>query len=284
LEEVFALNIRREKMEQKNRVYLFISFLLSLTSFSFAFALSSPLPDEIARRSQIALFYQGKDMKARIYMRLLSRDGKERIREMTMLRKNLQEGGDQRYYIYFYQPADVRDTTFMVYKYPKKDDDRWLFIPALNLVKRIAAADKNSSFVGSDFSYEDVSGRDIEDDSFELIKEEPLGEADTYVLKAVPKDLRSANYSYKVSWIDKRSLLPIKEEYYDKRGSLYKLFTADEIKDVRGIPTITRRTMKNLQTGQGTEVVFREIEYNVGLEDEIFTERFLKKPPEKWIR
>lgn len=271
-------------MEQKNRAYLFISLLLSLTSLSFAFALSSPLPDEIARRSQIALFYPGKDMKARIYMRLLSRDGKERIREMTMLRKNLQEGGEQRYYIYFYQPADVRDTTFMVYKYPKKDDDRWLFIPALNLVKRIAAADKNSSFVGSDFSYEDISGRDIEDDSFELIKEEPLGEVDTYVLKAVPKDPRSANYSFKISWIDKKSLLPIKEEYYDKRGALYKLFTADDIKEVRGIPTIIKRTMKNLQTGQGTEVVLREIEYNVDLEDEIFTERFLKKPPGKWIK
>ncbi len=261
-----------------------LSILLSLIPIFYVFASNNPSPDEIARRSQIALFYPGKDMRARIYMRLISKDGKERIREMTMLRKNLQEGGEQRYYIYFYQPADVRDTTFMVYKYPKKDDDRWLFIPALNLVKRIAAADKNSSFVGSDFSYEDVSGRDIEDDSFDLIKEELLGEADTYVLKAVPKDLRSANYGFKTSWIDKKSFLPIKEEYYDKRGALYKLFTAEEIKEIKNIPTIIKRTMKNLQTGQGTEAVFREIEYNVGLEDEIFTERFLKKPPEKWIK
>lgn len=260
------------------------SILLSLISICYVFASSNPLPDEIARRSQIALFYPGKDMKARIYMRLLSRDGKERIREMTMLRKNLQEGGDQRYYIYFYQPADVRDTAFMVYKYPKKDDDRWLFIPALNLVKRIAVNDKNSSFVGSDFSYEDVSGRDIEEDSFEIIKEERLGEHDTFVLKATPKDPRSANYSYKTSWVDKKNLLPIKEEYYDKRGSLYKLFTADEVKEIKDIPAIIKRTMKNLQTGQSTEVVFQEVEYNVGLEDEIFTERFLKKPPEKWIK
>ena len=236
------------------------------------------------KRSQTAFFYPGKDMRVRINMRLVSRDGKERIREMTMLRKNIQEGGDQRYYIYFYQPADVRDTTFMVYKYPKRDDDRWLFIPALNLVKRIAAADRNSSFVGSDFSYEDISGRDLEEDSVEMLKEEQLGGSETYVIKSIPRDPRSVNYSFKTSWIDKKSLLPIKEEYYDKRGSIYKIFTAEEIKVAGDIPTITKRTMKNLQTGQSTEVVFLEVEYNIGLQDEIFTERYLRKPPEKWIR
>ena len=83
-----------------------------------------------------------------------------------MLRKNYGEaGGEQKFFMYFFQPADVKDMTFMVYKYPAKDDDRWLFVPAINMVRRIAAQDKTSSFVGSDFTYEDVSGRDLHDDT-----------------------------------------------------------------------------------------------------------------------
>src|SRR3990167_9516664 len=197
---------------------------------------------DIVRKSQLAFLYPGKDMKARVYMKLISKDGKERIREMTMLRKNYQEGGDQKYFIYFYQPQDVRDMTFMVYKYTGKDDDRWLFMPALNMVRRIAANDKRSSFVGSDFTYEDVSGRDIEDDNHSMAKEEKISDKDAYVIKSAPKDEKGADFSYKLSWIDKNSSLPLKEEYYDKRGELYKVFTAEEIKDIQGFPVITRRT------------------------------------------
>src|SRR3989337_973940 len=106
------------------------SLLCSLLPFKvFAFT-----ADEVMKKSQLVFLYPGKDMKARVYMKLISKDGRERVREMTMLRKNYQEGGDQKYFIYFYQPQDVRDMTFMVYKYPQKDDDRWLFMPALNMV------------------------------------------------------------------------------------------------------------------------------------------------------
>ena len=106
-------------------------------------------------------------------MRLISKGGQERIREMTMLRKNFGEiGGDQKYFMYFFQPADVKDMTFMVYKYHGKDADRWLFVPSISMVRRIAAKDKHSSFVGSDFTYEDVSGRNLQEDAHSIVKEE----------------------------------------------------------------------------------------------------------------
>ena len=238
---------------------------------------------DIMKKTQLAFLYPGKDMKVRVYMKLISKDGKERIREMTMLRKNYQEGGDQKYFIYFYQPADVRDMTFMVYKYTAKDDDRWIFMPALNMVRRIAANDKRSSFVGSDFTYEDVSGRDIEDDNHSIAKEEKIGDKDVSVIKSAPKDEKGADFSYKLSWIDKGSFLPLKEEYYDKRGELYKTFTADEIKDVQSFPVITKRTMKDEKTGHKTEVTYQKAEFNMGLDDDVFTERYLKKPLKKWI-
>ena len=258
--------------------YLIVLLVMFLPFKVFAFT-----ADEVMKKSQLVFLYPGKDMKTRVYMKLISKDGRERVREMAMLRKNYQEGGDQKYFIYFYQPQDVRDMTFMVYKYTGKDDDRWLFMPALNMVRRIAANDKRSSFVGSDFTYEDISGRDIEDDNHSMAKEEKISDKDAYVIKSAPKDEKGADFSYKLSWIDKNSSLPLKEEYYDKRGELYKVFTAEEIKDIQGFPVITRRTMKDMKTGHRTEVEFKKVEFNVGLEDDLFTERYLKKPLKKWI-
>lgn len=260
----------------KRLMLLLVLLLLPLEVFAIT-------ADEVMKKSQAAFLYPGKDFKARVMMKLVSKGGQERVREMTMLRKNFGEtGGDQKYFIYFFQPADVKDMTFMVYKYPKKDDDRWLFVPAISMVRRIAAQDKRSSFVGSDFTYEDVSGRDIEDDTHAISKEEKIGNNNCFVVKSTPKT-GDVDYSYKLSWIDKATSLPIKEEYYDKRGDLYKTFTADEIKDVKSLPTITKRTMKNLQSGHMTEVTYIKVDYNLNIEDSLFTERFLKQPPKKWI-
>lgn len=239
--------------------------------------------DDIAKKSQTAFLYPGKDFKARVMMKLVSKGGQERVREMTMLRKNYGDtGGAQKYFIYFFQPADVKDMTFMVYKYPGKDADRWLFVPAISMVRRIAAKDKHSSFVGSDFTYEDVSGRNLEEDSRSIVKEEKTGGRDCYVVKSTPK-AADMDYSYKMAWIDKSTFLPLKEEYFDKRGELYKVFTALEIKDVRGFPTVTKRSMKNLQSGHMTEVTYARADYGIGIEDGLFSERFLKQPPKKWI-
>ena len=257
-----------------------ITLLAVLLVSSDIFALSA---EDVVKKSQAVFLYQGKDFKARVMMKLISKGGQERVREMTMLRKNIGEtGGEQKYFIYFFQPADIKGMTFMVFKYPGKDDDRWLFVPAINLVRRIAAQDKRSSFVGSDFTYEDVSGRDIEDDIHTLVKEEKLGDKDCYVIKSAPKGVHS-DYSYKLSWIDKASFLPIKEEYYDRREDLYRIFTTDEIKDIKGFETVTKRTMKNLQSGHTTKVEYVKTEYDLGIEDGFFSERFLRRPLEKWI-
>ena len=128
-----------------------IAALLPLVFSSQAQALTG---EEVMKKSQAAFLYPGKDFKARVVMKLINKDGQERVRELTMLRKNMGEaGGEQKYFMYFFQPSDVKDMTFMINKYPAKDDDRWMFIPAISMVKRIAAQDKRSSFVGSDFTY-----------------------------------------------------------------------------------------------------------------------------------
>ena len=236
--------------------------------------------EEIMHRLQRAFFYAGRDFAAKVDMRLIDKTGRERQRSLAMLRLNAKEGLNQKYYLYFHAPADVRGTTFLVWKYPERDDDRWLFIPAIKLVTRIAARDNQSSFVGSDFTYEDISGRDLGADAYELLREETMDGRDCYVVESVPK--AASAFARKVSWIDKTSFLPVKEEYYDVQNELFKVFTAGEVKEIEGYPTAVRRTMRNLKSGHSTEVVFANVDYDAGLEEDLFTERSLQRPPPKW--
>ena len=263
---------------------LFVVSLFFFTGFNqeFTFAQSELSVTDIIAKSRLAFYYAGRDMRTKVLMELINKDGQKRIRELTMLRKDYEEGGNQKYFMYFHKPADVKDTTFMVYKYPNKDDDRWLFIPAINLVKRIAANDKYSSFVGSDFTYEDVSGRKPEEDNHTLLRKEQLNGKNCFVVESIPK--APLEYTKRISWIDESNFLPLKEEFYDKQNELYREFEAQEVKDINGILTITKRVMKNIKTGHHTEVTFQEVEYNLGIEDDVFSERYLRKPPSEWIR
>jgi len=246
--------------------------------------------DEIVVKSLDAFYYQGLDMKQNALMELIDKDGGKRIRVMTMLRLNAKTGGNQKYFIYFHKPRDVKRMTFMVWKYPKKEDDRWIFIPAVDLIRRIAADDKRSSFVGSDFTYEDVSGRDADSDTHTLLREEKLGDKNVYVIQSIPK--AATDYTKRLSWIDKKSFLPLKEEYYDAQEQLSRVFTADKIEDIRAgegkemqiFPTITKRVMKNVKTGHRTEVTYSSVSYNLGLKDKDFSERRMRRPPRSWVR
>lgn len=249
-----------------------------------------PTGTDIVERFQQAFYYAGADMKARVVMDLFSESGNKRTRSLTMLRKNDPKSKNQKYFMYFHEPGDVRRTAFLVWRYDERDDDRWMFIPAINAVRRIAANDSRSSFVGSDFSYEDVSGRDVSADTHTLLREDKVGDADCYVVQSVPKTV--IDYTKKLSWIDKKSFLPRKEEYYDAQNQLARLFTADRIQVFtsgvgdakKEYPAVVKRTMANVKSGHRTEVTFSSIEYDVGLEDGIFTERSLETPPQKWIR
>lgn len=245
-------------------------------------ARAQPAGQEIASRSLEAFYYAGDDMRVRVSMTLINPQDKKRRRELTMLRRDFGSAGDQRYYVFFHAPADVKGMTFMVWKYPGKEDDRWIFIPSIKMVRRIAANDKRSSFVGSDFTYQDVSGRDVGDETHELLRSEDLGGRPCFVLESRPKG--RADYARRVSWVDKERWLPLREEYFDARGDQVREFMADEVEAVGSHWMVTKRTMRNLQTGHRTEVMFKDVAFDVGLEEQLFTERFLRRPPRQWIR
>jgi outer membrane lipoprotein-sorting protein len=235
--------------------------------------------DEIVDRANKAAYYAANDGKADVSMTMTDSQGRERVREFTILRLDIADGGEQKFYVYFKKPEDVRDMVYMVWKRIGSDDDRWLYLPALDLVRRIAASDKRSSFVGSDFVYEDVSGRNITEDTHELVDT-----ADgLYKLKNIPKDLDSVEFAYYYIWIDKTTFLPAKAEYYDKRGKLYRVVEALETEEIGGYPTVIKSKVTDLGSGGNTVSEFKNIKYDLGLDENTFTERFLRRPPRQWI-
>jgi hypothetical protein len=146
-------------------------------------------------------------------------------------------------------------------------------------VKRIAASDKRTSFVGSDFLYEDVSGRSLEEDTHELIKTSE----ELFVVKNVPKQPDNMEFSYYNVSIDRKNFVPMKMEYYDKSGKLYRTIESVKVEEIQGFPTVVKSVVSDLRTGSKTEMEFSDVKYNINLED-IFTERYLRRPPREAIR
>lgn len=261
---------------------LALGFALLVSIATVAPSSAQLTAEEIVTRQQQAFQYAAGDFRAEVSMRLVDKDGNERRRKLTMLRLDTSGEASQKYYMYFHEPADVRATAFLVWKYPDKDDDRWLFIPAIKLVTRVAAKDAQSSFVGSDFSYEDISGRDVAADTHTLVREETRDEKNCYVVESLP--VTSSAFARKIAWIDTATFLPIREEYYDVQNQLAKVFTADEVAEVAGHPTVMRRTMTDVKREHLTEVVFENVGYDSGLDETLFSERYLQKPPAQWIQ
>ncbi|MBU0730117.1 MAG: outer membrane lipoprotein-sorting protein [Proteobacteria bacterium] len=231
--------------------------------------------DEIVNRANLAAYYAGNDGRSEVSMTITDSQGRIRNREFVILRRDVADGGDQQFYVYFQKPSDVRKMVFMVHKHIDKDDDRWLYLPALDLVKRIAAADKRTSFVGSHFLYEDVSGRSATEDNHELIETTDS----SYVLKNIPKDLKSVEFSSYTVWIDKKTFLPMKAEYFDSNNKKYRTVEALKTDTIQGLPTVLSSRVQDLNSGGNTVTEFTKIQYDIGLADNIFTERYLRRAP-----
>jgi outer membrane lipoprotein-sorting protein len=256
---------------------LTLGFLLFCGTLAWPSAGSAEPPDveEIVDRANRVAYYAGEDFRASVRMVISDAQGRTRERQLIMLRRDVNDGGKQQFYLYFEKPADVRKMVFMVHKFLDRDDDRWLYLPALDLVKRIAASDKRTSFVGSHFVYEDVSGRGIAEDTHELLEVTDSH----FILKNTPKDPANVEFSSYTMWIDRESFMPVKAEYYDKQDRKYRLVEALDVRTIQGHPTVVKSRAADLAGGGETVTEFNDIRYDLGLADSIFTERYLRRPP-----
>jgi hypothetical protein len=236
--------------------------------------------DEIVAGANLAAYYAGADGRSEVRMIISDAQGREQRRQFTVLRRDSEDGGDQHFLVVFSQPSDVRDTVFLVDKHIGRDDDRWLYLPGLDLVKRISAGDKRTSFVGAHYFYEDVSGRQPTEDAHEVIETTDK----YYVLKHVPVDPQSAEFSSYITWIDRETLLPMKIDYTNAAGTVYRRVEVLTVEDIDGHPTVTTSRVSDLLSGGKTDMQFRYIAYDVGIPADVFTERSLRNPPREWLQ
>lgn len=236
--------------------------------------------DEIVEKANLTSYYAGNDGRSDIKMTITDAQGRERVREFRVLRMNIEKGGKQKFYVYFKSPSDVAKMVFMVWKHLGANDDRWLYLPALDLVRRIDASDKRSSFVGSHFVYEDVSGRGITEDSHELLEVTEK----YYKIKNIPKDIRTVEFASYDVWIERGSFMPTKIEYYNENGDLIKSIEVLELEDIQGHPTVVKSIARDFVRGGQTINEFNNVVYDIGLTEDLFEERYLRRAPVKWIK
>jgi len=178
--------------------------------------------------------------------------------------------------IVFQSPATVKNTRFLQVEYRDRDDDKWIYLPALKRVRRIAASEGKSSFMGTDFTYDDMSNREVDQNYHTLLKEETINGYDCYVIESKAKYPDDSLYSRAVKWVIKDIWIPLRIELYDKKGNLLKIAKAERIEKVQGYWTNIVNEMKNVQTNHTTRIELKKIAYDKKLPHGLFTTQFLK--------
>ena len=241
---------------------------------------------QVMERYNRAYYYAGRDMKASLVMELGSGDKATKQRVLTVLRLTSADDAEQTYLLYFHKPVDVRRMSCMVRKHPKLRDERWMFVPASGQVLRVQASDR-SSFLGSEFLREEFSGRDVDADTHTLLRTEERGGRACYVVQSVPKE--HIDFSKCLSWIDRTTYLPLRQEYFNERGELSRAFTGERIVAVasrahpdRRYPTLMTRTMSR-PAGRWTRMELDSVSYDIGLRGEDFSEQRMQVPVSEWL-
>jgi hypothetical protein len=263
---------------------LTILMMLTISAFSFAELTTG---EEVARAARDR--ETGDSLMAALEMVLVEKDGTANpvrlIHSWGYTYDKEQDLGKM--VMEFVTPASIKGTRFLTVEQPANtDDDKWIYLPALKRVRRIASSDKSSSFVGSDFSYGDMETREVEEDNHKLLKSETINGYDCYVIESTPIDFDDAQYSRRVVYVTKEHYVPVKAELYNKNNpeQLEKVMVVNgEIKEVQGIWTVFETVMTTVETGHYTILRMKNdsngnpmIKYNVNVDPRRFTQEFLK--------
>jgi hypothetical protein len=227
----------------------------------------------------------GDDARFEMRMRLFDRQDRVRERVLTLL---AMQGGDgrpveaDRTLIRFSYPNDISGTGFLVWQRPGEDDERFLYLPALGRVRRIAGSEAQESFVGSDFTYEDIGGRELEDYTYRLLGEQETWTApdgashDVWRLESRRRD-PDARYPRVVSLVRKDNFVVVHAEMHNRRDEVQKVYEARRVERVGGYWTTLDVVMRDVQRRTRTELVIERAEYDVGLSADDFSRRALER-------
>lgn len=178
--------------------------------------------------------------------------------------------------IVFQKPATVAGTRFLTMEKKNSDDDRWIFLPSLGKVRRIAASEGSGSFMGTDLSYDDISStdRDVSLDTHTLLREETLSGKACHVIESIPVD-KDYQYSKMISWIDKENFVAWKIELYGKNGELLKILEVLETAVVQSRITPMRTRMTTVADETSTTINVKIMKYDDPIPEGVFTVDFL---------
>lgn len=186
--------------------------------------------------------------------------------------------------IIFHEPPSVADTRFLSVENADRDDDQWIYLPALRRVRRIAASEGDSSFMGTEFTYDDLQSRDIDEWRYTYLRDDELTVASggseaprrVHVVEAVPLPGTDAAYSRIVEYVDPATWTPLRIELYDDDGELLKVNQVGRIENVQGYWTIITNRMENVQNGRATVLAVQRFEYDTTFPQGLFTTNFLQ--------
>ncbi|HDP98339.1 MAG TPA: outer membrane lipoprotein-sorting protein [bacterium] len=218
----------------------------------------------------------GNDQTGDLTMTLVNKFGDQRVRK---IKQYIRDFGDvEKKIMFFLEPADVRNTSFMNWSYTEagRDDDQWIYLPALKKVKRISSDSKSDYFMGSDFTYDDLGDRHPTEDTHKLLRTEKIGDEECYVVESIPKE---ADYMYSrtVTWVIKDKWIGLKKEFYDEDGDLLKILTINKYEKINNYWTILDTEMKNVQKDHKTLMRLANVKYDTNISDQQFTERMMKR-------
>nr|MCR5003484.1 outer membrane lipoprotein-sorting protein [Bacteroidales bacterium] len=219
----------------------------------------------------------GDTRYAEMELTLQKKTGNSRMRKLQSWA--VDEGKDSKKIMFFTYPGDVKGTGFLTWDYDQigKDDDKWLYLPAMKKTRRISgSSSKTDYFMGTDFTYDDMGDRNVDEDEHTFLREEMRDGQKCWVVESKPKDTREI-YSRKVMWIRQDCCITVYVEFYDKLDKLHRVLSVSDIKKVSGFWTSCQMVMKNVQTGHRTTILIKNPTYNEKVDKGMFTVSRLEK-------
>ncbi len=216
-----------------------------------------------------------KDEKSISTLKLIDASGD--VVERNMVSITLERAGKKDLsIIQFLNPADVRGTSLLTHQNPVKDDKQWLYLPELKRLKKISSSNKSGSFMGSEFTYEDISANALDKWSYTLIKEEPMGDVECYMIEKTPKYTNSG-YSKVKMWISKDNYLLQRAEFFDRKHTLLKVQTIEGWKKIGRTWRSDKIVMHNFQTHKQSHLNFTSRTLGTGLKKKDFSKRSVQR-------
>ena len=255
------------------RRYLLCLFTLILMLTGTRIGFSQPTGLWVAQRMDER--ERGDDASLKMDMTLIDKRARERHRKLIIIRKDF--GGKDKLLLRFTYPKDIKGTSFLVWEHKGRDNERFLYLPALGRVRRIATREKNENFAGTDFSYEDISGRKLEDYTYKLVKKEIIyEEKKCFLLASYPKE-KDSRYPKILSYVRKDNFVVIKAEYLNKKEEIEKTYQVLNLRKVDEIWTVLDHSMENHKTNHKTFIKVKGVQYNKGIPEKRFERRALKR-------